>query len=56
LNDLPMLKREFARWLVTPANAIESVKMMVRQQQGFVSQLSHGSGVAEGLEFHLRQA
>jgi HAD superfamily hydrolase (TIGR01484 family) len=56
LNDLPMLKREFARWLVTPANAIESVKTIVRQQQGFVSQLSHGSGVAEGLEFHLRRA
>lgn len=54
LNDLPMLKLEFARWLATPANAIEPVKAIVRQQQGFVSQLSHGAGVAEGLEFHLR--
>lgn len=54
LNDLPMMKREFARWLVTPANGIESVKAVVRQQEGFVSQFSHGAGVAEGLEFHLR--
>ena len=53
LNDLPMLKREFARWLATPANAIPPVKAVVRQQQGFVSQLLHGAGVAEGLEFHL---
>ena len=54
LNDLPMLKPEFARWLATPANGIEAVKTAVRQQQGFVSALSHGAGVAEGLEFHLR--
>ena len=53
LNDLPMLKREFARWLATPANAIPPVKAVVHQQQGFVSQLLHGAGVAEGLEFHL---
>jgi hydroxymethylpyrimidine pyrophosphatase-like HAD family hydrolase len=55
LNDLPMLKLEFARCLVTPANGIESVKATVRQQQGFISQLSRGAGVAEGLEFYLRQ-
>ncbi len=56
LNDLPMLKLEFARCLVTPANGIESVKAIVRQQQGFISQFSRGAGVAEGLEFYLRQA
>ncbi len=56
LNDLPMLKLEFARCLVTPANGIESVKAIVRQQQGFISQLSRGAGVAEGLEFYLQQA
>ncbi len=54
LNDLPMLKLEFARCLVTPANGIESVKTVVRQQQGFISQFPNGAGVAEGLEFHLR--
>src|SRR5947207_3300660 len=32
LNDLPMLRRERARWLVAPSNAIESVKESVRQQ------------------------
>ena len=56
LNDLPMLKREFVRWLATPANAIESVKASVRQQQGFISQFSHGAGVAEGLEFYLQES
>lgn len=50
LNDLPMLKTEFARYLVTPANAIPQVKVVVQKQGGFVSELSCGHGVAEGLE------
>jgi hydroxymethylpyrimidine pyrophosphatase-like HAD family hydrolase len=50
LNDLPMLKLEFARWLAAPANAIESVKAAVRRQDGFVSGLLQGAGVAEALE------
>ena len=54
LNDLPMLKLEFARWLATPANGIASVRAAVREQQGFISQFSNGAGVAEGLEYHLR--
>jgi HAD superfamily hydrolase (TIGR01484 family) len=55
LNDLPMLKREFARYLVAPVNAIPVVKEVVKEQGGFVSTLSCGTGVAEGLEFHLKQ-
>src|SRR6266511_3358517 len=53
LNDLPMLTRERARWLVAPANAIELVKQTVRRQEGFVSDEPHGYGVARGLEFFL---
>ena len=51
LNDLPMLSRRHAWWLAAPANAIPAIKQAVREQNGFVSQLSHGHGVAEGLEF-----
>jgi HAD superfamily hydrolase (TIGR01484 family) len=54
LNDLPMLKTEYARYLVAPANAIPQVKEIVRQQGGLVSQLTCGNGVAEGLEHHLK--
>lgn len=51
LNDLPMLKRDFARCLVAPRNAIPQVKEVVKRQGGFVSELTCGSGVAEGLEY-----
>ena len=53
LNDLPMLLRRHAWLLAAPANAVAAVKEAVRGQNGFVSELSHGHGVAEGLEFHL---
>ena len=56
LNDLPMLSRRYARWLATPSNAVELVKQAVREQDGHVSELSHGDGVAEGLEACLRRA
>ncbi len=54
LNDLPMLSRAFAGWLVAPANAIEPVKVAVRSQGGVVSKLSHGFGVAEGIRSCLQ--
>ena len=56
LNDLPMLNRRYARWLAAPDNAIEPVKQAVREQGGHVSDLSHGNGVAEGLEACLARA
>ncbi|MSU57922.1 MAG: HAD family phosphatase [Pedosphaera sp.] len=56
LNDLPMLQTDRARWLAAPSNAVAEVKETVRRQQGFVSELSHGEGVADGLEFSLRTA
>ena len=53
LNDLPMLSREHARWLVAPSNAIEMVKDRVRQQGGYVSHEPNGFGVARGVEHFL---
>ena len=53
LNDLPMLKTEHARCLVAPSNAISLVKDVVRRQGGYVSELTCGNGVAEGLEHYL---
>lgn len=53
LNDLPMLKIEFASFLAAPNNAIAEVKEAVARQRGFVSGLSCGNGIAEGLEYHL---
>ena len=55
LNDLPMLSREHAGWLVAPANAIAPVKERLRREQGFISRHSHGHGVAEGLAECLQQ-
>jgi HAD superfamily hydrolase (TIGR01484 family) len=54
LNDLPMLSRQYARWLAAPDNAVEPVKQAVRRQNGYVSELSHGDGVADALAFHLK--
>lgn len=55
-NDLPMLSSKHASWLAAPQNAVEAVKATVREQNGHVSDLSHGAGVAHSLEFHLSQA
>ncbi len=54
LNDLPMLSREFARWLVAPSNAVPQVKARVLEQEGYVSHQHCGHGVAKGLELLLR--
>jgi HAD superfamily hydrolase (TIGR01484 family) len=56
LNDLPMLSLDHARWLVAPDNAVDTVKASVRLQNGYVSRLPHGHGVADGLEFCLKRA
>src|SRR6185295_5337832 len=56
LNDLPMLSLDYARWLAAPENAIGQVKETVRRQNGFVSLLSHGEGVADALARLTEQA
>jgi hydroxymethylpyrimidine pyrophosphatase-like HAD family hydrolase len=50
LNDLPMLSREYAHWLAAPANAVREVKEAVLKQQGYVSALSHGLGIADAIK------
>ena len=55
LNDLPMLSLEHARWLIAPDNAVDSVKKTIRGQGGYVSHLTRGHGVADGIEFCLRE-
>jgi len=55
-NDLPMLSSKHASWLAAPGNAVDAVKATVREQNGHVSDLSHGAGVAHSLEFHLSKA
>lgn len=55
-NDLPMLDAERARWLVAPANAIPEVQQRVRAQDGYVSNRTHGDGVALGIEYFLERA
>jgi hypothetical protein len=54
LNDLPMLSRRYARWLIAPGNAIPCVKQTVRDQSGHVSEEYFGRGVAQGLRSLLK--
>lgn len=55
LNDLPMLTRDCARWLVAPANAVEPVKSALQREDGYVSERFQGEGVADGLRRVLRR-
>jgi|SRR5947209_257082 len=55
LNDLPMLTQSYARWLAAPSNAIDQVKAAVEREQGYVSQYSHGSGVADAINYYLKR-
>ena len=52
-NDIPMLSGRYARYIVCPENAIDPVKELVRQQNGYVSHQPWGHGVARGLEHYL---
>jgi hydroxymethylpyrimidine pyrophosphatase-like HAD family hydrolase len=56
LNDLPMLSTRFARYLVSPSNAVEEVKSLVKKQNGYISALHCGHGIADGLKFFLNGA
>jgi len=53
LNDVPMLSRQYAHCLAAPSNAVETVKDAVRKQNGYVSNLPHGQGVAEAIRFYI---
>jgi hydroxymethylpyrimidine pyrophosphatase-like HAD family hydrolase len=56
LNDLPMLSRAYAHCLAAPSNAVPQVQAAVRAAGGFVSELSHGYGVAEALDYYLKKS
>jgi hypothetical protein len=51
-----MLRTTYARRLAAPGNAVLEVKAAVRRQDGFVSELFHGHGVAEALARCLEEA
>jgi HAD superfamily hydrolase (TIGR01484 family) len=55
LNDLPMLKLEFARALVCPGDAISVVRQAVSSQGGFVADRAGGLGVLDGIHHFLRK-
>lgn len=55
LNDLPMLKPDIAKWLITPANGIPPVQEAIRAAGGYISHRPHGDGVALGLEYFLER-
>lgn len=50
LNDLPMLTLQHAARLIAPANAMPEVKAAVKQAGGFISKLTCGHGIADGLK------
>lgn len=49
-NDLPMLSRRHARWLLAPANAAPAVQERVRAEGGFVSEEAVGRGLIAGIQ------
>lgn len=52
-NDLPMLRKEIAHQIITPANAIQPVKDHVRLEGGYVAKLPYSDGVVEGIEHFI---
>ncbi|HZC34489.1 MAG TPA: HAD hydrolase family protein [Chthoniobacterales bacterium] len=48
-NDLPMLRREIARYLACPVNSIAEVKAAVREGGGYVADQVGGEGLVEAL-------
>ncbi len=53
LNDLPMLSREYADYIATPANGVPAVLKAVAAAGGFRSRLAAGRGVHEALVHFL---
>jgi len=53
LNDLQMLKPDFAKYLAAPGNAISELKSAVLQYGGYVSNLNYGHGLLDSLKYYL---
>lgn len=47
LNDLPMLDRRYARYIVGPANAVDEVKNKIIEQGGSIGTSDYAKGVVE---------
>jgi len=50
LNDLPMLRRKIAHWLMTPRNGLPEVKAQVEAEGGFLALQPCATGVLEALD------
>ena len=50
LNDLPMLRRDVAHWLITPGNGLPVVKDQVRAEGGYLAKSTCAAGILEGLD------
>jgi hydroxymethylpyrimidine pyrophosphatase-like HAD family hydrolase len=50
LNDLPMLKRQFAAHLAAPVNALPAVKAQVTAEGGYLAAGKAGRGILEALD------
>ena len=48
-NDLPMLDRTYARYLISPQNSVAPVRARVREQGGYLATRKAGLGILEGL-------
>lgn len=55
LNDLDMLDRSVAKYLASPTNALDLVKMQVINYGGYVSQLPAGLGTLDAIEFFINK-
>jgi len=56
LNDLPMLSREYARFIAAPSNAIALVKETMQRAEGFISRHPHRHGVADAIKYYVADA
>jgi hydroxymethylpyrimidine pyrophosphatase-like HAD family hydrolase len=54
-NDIPMLNRRFAKYLVTPSNAIPEVQDHITRNNGYISHFEAGHGVLDGLRVLLKK-
>ena len=55
-SGLVVNSRDASTVIGAPVNAVETVKALVREQDGHVSQLHCGHGVADALEVLLEKA
>lgn len=53
INDLPMLDKRIAAYIVAPSNAVDDVKKYVIAQNGFVCSKPAGEGILEAFNFYL---